>query len=533
MFLGKSLRKLVLHGNRKLIMKNTLLYCSLIIVILNFIGCTISSRGKSEFTISEGELYDKIRGGWSAKVIGCTYAGPVEFTHNGTIIQDYTPIKWSKDRVQHYFDTFPGLYDDIYVNIVFVNAFERWGLDVSADSVATAFANTNMPLWHANQVAKYNIKQGIMPPLSGHWLNNPHADDIDFQIEADFAGLMSPGMPNTASEISDKIGHIFTYGDGWYGGVYTAALYSMAFVVDDVEVLVKQALETIPKQSDFYQCISDVITWYEQYPGDWKQTWFEAQKKWTSEVGCPDGVFLPFDIDAKINSAYVTIGLLYGEKDFYQTMDIAARCGQDSDCNAATAAGVLGTMIGYQNIPERWKESLYGIEKRSFAYTDISLDKLCDLSMKHALSMVERKDGEIIDGKIIISSQRPVSVAYEKSFEGHYPVDKKFVNINLEETFDLEFGGNGFVLRGAVLSAKQEYVAKIELYVDEHLVETANLPVSSLSSVDNRRPDLFYQYQLSDTCHKVRLKWLNPDKNVRIYIGEMLVYKGKPDNLYL
>lgn len=35
-------------------------------------------------------------------------------------------------------------------------------------------------------------------------MHNPHADDIDYQIEADFAGLMSPGMPNTASEISDK-----------------------------------------------------------------------------------------------------------------------------------------------------------------------------------------------------------------------------------------------------------------------------------------------------------------------------------------
>ncbi len=135
-------------------------------------------------------------------------------------------------------------------------------------------------VWHANQVAKYNIKQGIMPPMSGHWLNNPHADDIDYQIEADFAGLMSPGMPNTASEISDKVGHIFTYGDGWYGGVYVGALYSMAFVSDDMQVVVEEALKTIPEQSDFYNCVRDVIDWHRQYPDDWKQTWCECQKKW-------------------------------------------------------------------------------------------------------------------------------------------------------------------------------------------------------------------------------------------------------------
>ena len=101
-------------------------------------------------------------------------------------------------------------------------------------------------------------------------------------------------------------------------------------------------------------------------------------------------MFTPFNIDAKVNSAYVTIGLLYGKKDFFQTIDIASRCGQDADCNASTAAGVLGTMIGYSNIPEIWRESLYEVVNRPFAYTDVSLNKLCDLSLKHALKIIEQ-----------------------------------------------------------------------------------------------------------------------------------------------
>ena len=44
-----------------------------------------------------------------------------------------------------------------------------------------------------------------MPPMSGHWLNNPHADDIDYQIEADFRRSNVTGHAYTASEISDKI----------------------------------------------------------------------------------------------------------------------------------------------------------------------------------------------------------------------------------------------------------------------------------------------------------------------------------------
>ncbi|MDR6562288.1 MULTISPECIES: hypothetical protein [unclassified Arcicella] len=45
---------------------------------------------------------------------------------------------------------------------------------------------------------------------------------------------------------------------------------------------------------------------------DRKGTWYEIQNKWLQDVGCPDGVFAPFDIDATINSAYVVVGLLYG-----------------------------------------------------------------------------------------------------------------------------------------------------------------------------------------------------------------------------
>ena len=495
------------------------------------IGCTSSPDKdivqRKEMVISVDLLADKIKGGWAAKTIGCTYGGPVEFLHNGTMIQDYTPIIWNKDRVKHYYDTFPGLYDDIYVNIIFVNVFERLGLDAPADSFAISFANAGFPLWHANQVAKYNIKQGIMPPMSGHWLNNPHADDIDYQIEADFAGLMSPGMPNSASAISDKVGHIFTYGDGWYGGVYVGALYSMAFVTDDVLVTVEEALNTIPEQSDFYKCIKDVIDWYHKYPDDWKQTWFECQRKWSSEVGCPDGVFLPFDIDAKLNSAYVTIGLLYGKKDFYQTIDIAARCGQDSDCNAATAAGVLGVLLGYENIPEMWKESLYAVEELPFAYTDVSLNRLYKLSLGHAIKAIEAGGGVVNGDQITIKIQQPVAVNYEKAFEGHYPVEKKNINILLQQASQFSFDGNGFVLKGYVKCDDEDYVANVEMYIDGELVETANLPVAKASSIDDRRVDLFHKYQLEDMEHTVVLEWKNPNKNAQIYLGEVLVYASQ------
>ena len=114
------------------------------------------------FTISKERLFDKIKGGWIAKTIGCTYGGPVEFRHNGTMIQDYTPIKWSKNSVKYYYDTFPGLYDDLYVNIVFVNVIDRLGLDAPVDSFAHSFARMKFPLWHVSAIKqRWSLLMGI------------------------------------------------------------------------------------------------------------------------------------------------------------------------------------------------------------------------------------------------------------------------------------------------------------------------------------------------------------------------------------
>ncbi|MFM2360841.1 MAG: hypothetical protein RLY16_2834, partial [Bacteroidota bacterium] len=379
-------------------------------------------------SISKAALLDKIKGGWAGQTIGVTYGGPYEFRFLGTMIGDYQPLEWPDSAVKWYFDHAPGLFDDIYMDLSFVDVINRYGVNAPVDSFANVFANAPYPLWHANQGGRYNILHGIGAPQSGHWRNNPHADDIDFQIEADFAGLMYPGMCNTASKLCDKVGHIMNYGDGWYGGVYVSALYTQAFVSNDINVVVSTALKAIPTSSTFYQCIDDVIKWHKQYPNDWRQTWFEVQRKWTNDVGCPDGVFTSFDISARVNAAYFVIGLLYGAGDFEKTMEIAIRCGQDADCNPASAAGILGTMIGYDKIPEKWKRNLREVEDRDFVFTQISLNEMYQIGLKHALEAIQTNGGSVTDSAVKIAYQMPMPVRYEQSFLGVYPWQRKSLN---------------------------------------------------------------------------------------------------------
>jgi hypothetical protein len=411
------------------------------------------------------------------------------------------------------------------MDLTFVDVFEKYGLDAPDSLHALAFANAGYRLWHANQAARYNILNGMMPPASGYWKNNPHADDIDFQIEADFAGLMAPGMANSAASIGNRIGHIMNYGDGVYGGIYVAGMYALAFVYDDIEIVVNDALQLIPPESEFYQCIADVIRWHEEFPDDWKRAWFEAQKKWTAERGCPKGVFQPFNIDAKINAAYIVIGLLYGQGDYGATIDISTRCGYDSDCNPANAAGILGTMLGYDQIPDFWKQGIDRVEDLNFSYTDMSLNKVYETGYRHAVEMIKQQGGNEEGDVLVIPFQSPQTVPLEVAFEGLFPVERKRLSAQLsannpEISFDME--GCGFVVTGEAVKAANlsDIVLEIDVIVDGKLLETVEMP--TLWRI--RRLDVVWHYDLPEGMHTVTLKAKNIPEGYRIQTDDVLLY---------
>jgi hypothetical protein len=490
--------------------------------------CCFAQSGTKTISLTKSELKNKIKGGWAGQTIGVTFGGPYEFRFNGTFIQEYQPLEWYDGYLKKTMLNIPGLYDDVYMDLTFVDVFEKYGLDAPVDSFAQAYANAGYMLWHANQAGRYNILNGIRAPESGHWLNNPHADDIDYQIESDFAGLMSPGMPNTASVISDKIGHIMNYGDGWYGGVYVGALYTLAFVEKDINKIVGEALKTVPKESEFHQCIADVIRWHKQYPNDWHQNWFEIQKKWSAEIGCPDGVFNAFNIDAKINAAYVVLGLLYGAGDFTKTLDVSTRAGQDADCNPSTAAGVLGTLLGYDQIPAYWKQGLAEAESIDFKYTTMSLNKVYETSFKHALQNIERNGGKIKGEQVTITVQNPKAVKMERSFGSLYPVQKKSWRnrIHSNEEFAFDFDGAGFVITGSAFKKDDkdpDQTLELELIVDGKKAETIKLP----AQFTTRRYDLCWKYDLQPGNHKVAIRLLNASEKYGLQTHDYIVYKKR------
>ncbi|NIO87800.1 MAG: ADP-ribosylglycohydrolase family protein, partial [Candidatus Aminicenantes bacterium] len=116
--------------------------------------------------------------------------------------------------------------DDIYVEMTFLRTLEKYGFDVSIRQAGIDFANSKYMLWHANKAGRDNLRAGIAPPWSGHPHFNHHADDIDYQIEADYAGLISPGLLQSCVDLGEIFGRLMNYGDGLYGGQFVAGMYA-------------------------------------------------------------------------------------------------------------------------------------------------------------------------------------------------------------------------------------------------------------------------------------------------------------------
>lgn len=497
----------------------------LLIIFLNAFHSVSIAKDKPSKVLTKDQLLDKIKGGWAGQTIGTTYGWTTEFMYAGTYIQDYKTLPWHDDYINVAMASFPGLYDDVYMDLMFVDVFEKKGLNASLKDFGEAFAKTEFQLWHANQAGRYNVQNGIAPELAGHWLNNPHADDIDFQIEADFAGLMSPGMPKVATQISNKVGKLVNSGDGLYGGIFVANMYSNAFVSKDIKYIIEQSLLAIPHESEFYQVIKDVIKWHKKYPKDWKQTWFEVQRKWSEEVGCPSLVFHPLNIDAKVNAAYVVMGLLYGEGDFTKTAEISTRAGQDSDCNPATALGVLGTIYGYSNIPAYWKTPLVKAEDKKFSHTDYSLLDVYSVSNKQGLENLIAHGAKIEGDNIILPKYETELVPFEKNFKDHYPTERVKLHRAVRDEYEFEFDGVGFVLTGIVQdpNKNKDDVLSAELYVDGKLVEVAKFP----SEESKTRADLFWKYQLEKGKHTVKIKINKAQERQQLFLVDYLIYDNK------
>jgi len=385
--------------------------------VITAVGTTVPAAARQAFRpLTVREYRDKMKAGWVGQMVGVSWGAPTEFRARGWILAESEMPKWQPAMVNDAFGQ-----DDLYVEMTFLRTLELHGLEVSRWQAGRDFAESRYGLAHANAAGRENLRRGIAPPDSGHPRYNAHADDIDYQIEADFSGLIAPGLPNVAIALGEKFGRLMNYGDGLYGGQFVGGMYAEAFLEKDPVKIVESGLRCLPPGSQYAEAIRDVLRWHRENPRDWQKTWALVNRKYQENpayrrASCEKGAF---DIDAKLNGAYVALGLLYGERDPEKTITIAARCGQDSDCNPSTAAGVLFTTIGFSNLPGRFTAELN--QDTLFSHTAYNFAGVVEVCEQLARQVVARSAGKIAkdangDDVFVIPVRAPKSSPLEQSW---------------------------------------------------------------------------------------------------------------------
>ncbi|MBR5626249.1 MAG: ADP-ribosylglycohydrolase family protein, partial [Thermoguttaceae bacterium] len=391
------------------------------------------------------EYRDKMKAGWIGQIAGVCLGGPTEFRWQDAIIPENEMPVWTPEMINSAFGQ-----DDLYVEMTFLRSMEEYGLDVPIRQAGIDFANSEYQLWCANHAGRRNLRRGIAPPDSSHPQFSSRGNDIDYQIEADFSGLISPGMPNNAIKMGEKFGRLMNYSDGMYAGQFMGAMYAEAFFETDRVKIVEAGLKAIPAGSQYAEMVRDMLAWYRENPDDWQAAWQKCQKKYREDPEYQQ--FSNGGIDVKINGAYVLMGLLFGNGDLDQTMIISTRCGQDSDCNPSSSAGVLFTTVGFSKLPARFSEKLD--ETAVFSHTAYNFPALIDVCEKLARQALEQAGGFIkeVNGEEVffipvlepvpsplVFCWDPEPIANSRFTEEEY-AKIKFPEEPLEEMVQREFG---------------------------------------------------------------------------------------------
>ncbi len=328
------------------------------------------------------EYRDKMKAGWIGQIIGVSWGAPTEGRYQKIMPPANMP-PFNDNLVNNAFGQ-----DDLYVEMTFLRTMEEYGYDVPIRQAGIDFANSGYPLWVANAAGRGNLRNAIAPPDSSHPKFHNCAGAIDYQIEADYSGLIAPGMPDVVIALGEKFGRLMNYGDGVYAGQFMGAMYAEAFFEKDVMKLIQAGLRAIPQECLYAGMVRDMLQWHKENPTDWEKTWALAEKKYNQ-----DRNYNISALDVKREGAWVLMGLLYGRGDLDQTMIISCRCGFDSDCNPSSSGGILFTTLGVSKLPDRYYRKLD--ETKIFSHTAYNFPKLLDVCEKLARQGLVRVGGRI------------------------------------------------------------------------------------------------------------------------------------------
>ena len=312
----------------------------------------------------------RLRGAWVGRCAGCTLGKPVEGWSRAEIrelldaadigdLRFYVPYvdpnptgrAWHPSAVYSALGRIDGVPrdDDIDYCVLALEILETYGPGVTTADFGQAWLEL-LPYWRvytAERAAYRNLVLGL-PTSQAALVRNPYREWIGAQIRADVLGYVHPGRPEAAAALAFRDAALSHVKNGIYGEMWAAATIAAAFSLDDPLDAVRAGMEQIPANSRLHAALTNTLAWSEEY-ADWQDAWERV-----------DEAYGHYNFVHTINNAcFVVLGLAYGRGDFAATVGIAVECGEDTDCNGATAGSIVGATKGAEVVPAAWTESFH------------------------------------------------------------------------------------------------------------------------------------------------------------------------------
>ena len=331
-------------------------------------------------------LQDKIRGGLLGQMLGNLNGLPHEmkYIQEPGSVQHYTPSLPEGARTD----------DDTDFEWVYVVAMQNEDqIFMTHDRIAELWqSRINQGIWCSNLYARRLMDLGIKPPLTGSTALNPWADfNISGQFLCESFGLIAPGMPQTASRIGLHYTRVAIDDEPAQATQLFCTMIAMAFVVDDMNVLLNHGVTAIDPQSRQHQIIADVREWHRQNPKDWRITRQLLKEKYSQA----DGGMRDRN-GYELTTGSTIAALLYGGGDLAETLKTAFNFGWDADNSAATAGTIVGVLRGYRSLMSQgWQiVDRYRNTTRAGMPMDETITSFADRLIELAEKVVRKGGGE-------------------------------------------------------------------------------------------------------------------------------------------
>ena len=305
---------------------------------------------------------EKIYAGFLGMNAGIRLGAPVEpvFWSSGRILEYYGEIRDYVKKYKHF-----AADDDANGPVFFLRALDDMEGDglPSAGDVAEAWLNyaregVGLYWWggygvSTEHTAYLNLKRGVPAPESGSIRVNGRtlAEQIGGQIFIDTWGLIAPGNPALAARMARTAASVSHDGEGLHGAAFMAGAIAAAFDAPDIGAAVAAGLAQIPEDCLYRKVFAAVEAHFRQHPEDWRSCLAMLQAEWGYDRYPGVCHIIP-------NAGVCALSLYYGGGDFARTIEIAAMCGWDTDCNAGNVGTILGVLGGPEGIPARYRDPI-------------------------------------------------------------------------------------------------------------------------------------------------------------------------------